>query len=77
MMLFPSVPSGLLFLAAVVLTVWGTYGKSGRVLPFFAAVTGMLAVLLALVDGAEMIHCLLYVLVLLFLSRGRGEGAEK
>ena len=55
----------------------GHYGKSGRVLPFFAAVTGMLAVLLALVDGAEMIHCLLYVLVLLLLSRGRGEGAEK
>ena len=74
MMLFPSVPSGLLFLAAAVLTVWGACVKNSRVLPFFAGVTGMLAILLALVDGAEMIQCLLYSLVFLLLGaevRGR------
>ncbi len=77
MMLFPSVPSGLLFLAAAVLTVWGTCAKGSRVLPFLGGICGMLAVLAALVAGAQMIHCLLYVLVLLLLSRGSGEGVEK
>lgn len=77
MTLFPSVPSALLFLAASVLTVWGSNAKTGHVLSFFGALAGMLAVLLALVDGANLIRCLLYILILLLLSRGRGEGAEK
>lgn len=77
MTLFPSVPTALLFLTAAVLTAWGTYAKNGHVLPFLGGICGMLAVLAALVAGAQMIHCLLYVLVLLLLSRGSGEGAEK
>lgn len=77
MTLFPSVPSALLFLAAAVLTVWGTYAKKGHVLSFLGAAAGMLAVLAALVDGAKLTHCLLYILILLLLSRGSGEGAEK
>ena len=77
MTLFPSVPTAMLFLAAAVLTAWGTYAKNGRVLSFFGAFAGMLAVLAALVAGGQMIHCLLYSLVLLLLSQGRGEGAEK
>lgn len=73
MTLFSSPPTMLLFLTAAGLIAWGTYGKGGHVLSFLGALAGMATVLAALIDGAGMKECLLYLLVWLLLSAGKGE----
>lgn len=78
MAILHSLPTMLLFGAAVILTVWGA-GKRGHVLPFFGGLLGAAAVVVDLVDGGTLREALALVLALLLLSllpRNRGKGAE-
>lgn len=78
MAILHSLPTMLLFGAAVILTAWGAV-KRGRVLPFFGGLLGAAAVVADLVDGGTLREALALVLALLLLSllpRSRGKGAE-
>lgn len=77
MTIFLSLPNGLLFFTAAGLTFWGARVKNGSVLSFFGAMAGALAVLSFLVEGGDLMGCLLYALVLVLLSGGKGKGAGK
>ncbi len=75
MTILHSLPTALLLGAAVILTIWGTV-KQGRVLSFFGALLGTATVVSALVEGARLRECLVYLLLLLLLSLPR-KGGER